>query len=75
MTVSTATYNWYDMGTFVTASGTLAEVLTEMTAGASSHATLQSRENIISFMGDTSDVTAVWYTNKLPADWLVEDAR
>jgi hypothetical protein len=71
MAVSTATYGW-SSGTFVTASGTTAEVLTELTAGASSSATLQNRDFLISFNysnGSTPSAVAVWYSSKHGSDW------
>ena len=65
MAVSVATYNWYDQATIVTAEGTLAEVCTELVAGASSSGTLQHRKDLITFTcGDTSGSTAVWWCSK-----------
>jgi len=65
MAVSTATYNWYYDATLVTAEGTLAEVCTELTAGADSSGTLNHRENLILFTcGDTSGATAIWWSPK-----------
>jgi len=64
MAVSTTTYAWNN-GTIVTAEGTLAEVITEITAGASSSAPLTSRENIIApphYNG--TNITAVWWSTK-----------
>jgi len=64
MAVSTATYSW-NSGTLVTATGTLAEVMAEMNAGADSTASLQTRDFLVSppYYNGTN-ISAVWYVNK-----------
>ena len=61
MTVSTATYAW-NSGVLVTATGTLAEVMTDMTSNTSY--ALENKEDFLiepPFYNGTN-ITAIWYS-------------
>lgn len=69
MAVSTATQAW-NSGTLVGAFGTCSEVLAEMGAGASSSATLENRDMLMSWgvyydsTSNSSMAGALWYSTK-----------
>ena len=64
MAVSTATYRFDGSITFVTAEGTLAEVMSEVTSAASSAASLNHLHDLITIIHDGTDYTAIWTTRK-----------
>ena len=62
MAVATTKHPW-NSGMYVTATGTLNEVMSEVTAGADSSAPLENREFLIAppYYNGTN-ITAIWYT-------------
>ena len=75
MTISTSTVAWYNK-TLVTATGTPAEVATEIATGASSTASLQHLEDILSWDtywkpgSNTTLCQATWIVSRTLAEWL-----
>jgi hypothetical protein len=61
MTVSTTTTAW-NAGYLVSASGTIAEVNSEMVMGTSSFCKLKSPDNLMGYGGTTaSNCVAIWF--------------
>jgi len=68
MTVSTATYELTNDAsiTFVTATGTLAEVMAELADASVSGATIEHMSDLLSmgYVGSSASFTAVWKVSK-----------